>query len=112
MSTKNNPGAFDCYAKAADDEPMFILLGRDVDAPDLVELWALQRLARGKAEKPLEALKVASEMRTYNFEHQGPMSALKILRLVVAEWESDPMSVQCFDLRLVEQAKELINAGK
>lgn len=29
MGTKNNPGEFDCYANAAPDEPMFILLGRD-----------------------------------------------------------------------------------
>ena len=31
--------------------------------------------------------------------------ALEIFKLVVAEWESDPMSVQCFDLRIVERAK-------
>jgi len=31
--------------------------------------------------------------------------ALEIFKLVVAEWESDPMSVQCFDLRIVEKAK-------
>ncbi len=30
---------------------------------------------------------------------------LEIMDLVVAEWESDPMSVQCFDLRIVEEAK-------
>jgi hypothetical protein len=33
--------------------------------------------------------------------------ALAILRLVIAEWESDPQSVQCFDLRIVERAKEV-----
>lgn len=31
--------------------------------------------------------------------------ALEIFKLVVSEWESDPMSVQCFDLRIVERAK-------
>jgi hypothetical protein len=31
-----------------------------------------------------------------------------ILDLIVAEWSSDPQSVQCFDLRLVERAKQLI----
>lgn len=30
-----------------------------------------------------------------------------VLDLIVAEFESDPMSVQCFDLRIVERAKEL-----
>jgi hypothetical protein len=43
MGTKNNPGAFDCYANAAPDEPMFILLARDKHAPTLVWLWALMR---------------------------------------------------------------------
>jgi hypothetical protein len=30
-----------------------------------------------------------------------------ILDLIVAEFESDPMSVACFDLRIVDRAKEL-----
>jgi len=30
--------------------------------------------------------------------------ALEIFKLVVAEWKSDPMSVQCFDLRIVREA--------
>jgi len=34
--------------------------------------------------------------------------AFKILGLVVAEWKSDPMSVQCFDLRIVERAKYVV----
>lgn len=40
MGTKNNPGKFDCYANAAPDEPMFILLGRDPLAAELVCIWA------------------------------------------------------------------------
>lgn len=40
MGTKNNPGKFDCYANAHPDEPMFILLGRDERAPELVRMWA------------------------------------------------------------------------
>jgi len=31
--------------------------------------------------------------------------AVELLELVVAEWSSDPMSVQCFDLRIVNRAK-------
>jgi uncharacterized coiled-coil protein SlyX len=38
--------------------------------------------------------------------------AFELLDLIVAEWESDPMSVQCFDLRVVEQAKELMQEHK
>lgn len=43
MCTKNNPGAFDCYEAAAPDEPMFVLLARDVLASDLVYEWARRR---------------------------------------------------------------------
>lgn len=34
--------------------------------------------------------------------------AIKVLNLIVAEFTSDPMSVQCFDLRTVAEAKEII----
>jgi len=34
--------------------------------------------------------------------------ALDLLGLIVAEFESDPMSVQCFDLRTVERAKQVV----
>lgn len=30
-----------------------------------------------------------------------------VLDLIVAEFETDPMSVQCFDLRVVERAKAI-----
>lgn len=33
--------------------------------------------------------------------------ATEILNLVVSEWDSDPMSVQCFDLKIVKEAKQL-----
>jgi hypothetical protein len=35
-------------------------------------------------------------------------AAVRLLGLVVAEWKSDPVSVQCFDLRIVEDAKTVI----
>ena len=44
MGTKNNPGSYDCYAKADPDEPMFILLGRDWSAHYLVSLWIALRM--------------------------------------------------------------------
>ncbi len=34
--------------------------------------------------------------------------AIEVLALIVAEFKSDPMSVQCFDLRLVERAKKIV----
>lgn len=33
--------------------------------------------------------------------------ALALLRLINMEFQSDPMSVQCFDLRLVERVRVL-----
>ena len=39
MGTKNDPGKFDCYHKAEDDEPMFVLLARDIHAPSAVYDW-------------------------------------------------------------------------
>jgi hypothetical protein len=44
MGTKIQPGDFDCYAAAEDDEPMFVLLARDPIAPRLVAAWATARL--------------------------------------------------------------------
>ena len=43
MGTKNSPGKFDCYANAEADEPMFVLLARDVAAPTCVDDWANHR---------------------------------------------------------------------
>ena len=40
MGTKANPGQFDCYAAAADDEPLFVLRAKDPLAPALVHEWA------------------------------------------------------------------------
>ena len=34
-----NPGKFNCYAKLADDEPYFVLSGKDPVAPYLVLAW-------------------------------------------------------------------------
>ncbi len=34
-------------------------------------------------------------------------NALKILHIIVAEFKSDPISTQCFDKRIVEEAIEI-----
>ena len=39
MATKTNPGRFDCYAAACENEPIFTLRASDPLAPILVELW-------------------------------------------------------------------------
>ena len=46
-------------------------------------------------------------MREMEELHKLEMEALRIFDLVVAEWESDPTSIQCFDLRTVERAIEI-----
>jgi hypothetical protein len=37
---------------------------------------------------------------------------MEIMGLVVSEWETDPTSVQCFDLRIVQEAKDLWDERK
>ncbi len=46
-----------------------------------------------------EAIKAMDER--FKLQHE----AVQLLGLVVAEWKTDPMSVQCFDLRTVERAR-------
>lgn len=66
MGTKLNPGKYDCYANAEPDEPMFILLGRDTRAPNLVDAWADASERRGtNPEKVAEARQCAKAMREY-----------------------------------------------
>jgi hypothetical protein len=66
MSTKNNPGDFDCYANAQLDEPMFILLGRDAMGPQLVDLWANYREVNDEhPDKVAEARRCANDMRAW-----------------------------------------------
>jgi hypothetical protein len=63
MSTKAKPSKYDAYLKAADDEPLFILLARDPLAPILVSLWAALREKEGEgADKIAEARHCAVEM--------------------------------------------------
>jgi hypothetical protein len=42
-NSKKHPPNFNCYENAEEDEPMFIVLARDKDAPLLVRMWALLR---------------------------------------------------------------------
>ena len=39
---------------------------------------------------------------------QDANELLEVLDLIVAEFNSDPMSVQCFDLRIVQRAKDIV----
>ena len=85
MATKNNPGAFDCYAKAEPDEPMFILLGRDKHAASLVSLWALlRRLDAEDAAVVDEAEGCAKAMALYARDHGKEIITRRDVARVVA----------------------------
>lgn len=52
-----------CFAKAADDEPLFVLRARDVIAPDVVRYWAHEARQYGvPAAKIAEAVALADRM--------------------------------------------------
>lgn len=81
MGTKNNPGNFDCYTNADPNEPMFILLGRDKNAPSLVDLWARQReIDDEDPAKVQEARDCAENMRAWAGVEK-PVQAYRLQRL-------------------------------
>ncbi len=43
MSTKNNPGQYDCYAKLDPDEPYFLFRAKDPSAAYLIRIWVALR---------------------------------------------------------------------
>lgn len=66
MGTKSNPGKYDCYAKAAPDEPLFTLLARDKHAPEVIKFWASLKIKDGEnPNKISEALDCAEHMRDW-----------------------------------------------
>lgn len=74
VGTKNNPGAYDCWAKAAVDEPLFVLLARDASAPALVEFWAAEREKHGEeAGVVAEARECAESMRAWRDHNRPPV---------------------------------------
>lgn len=86
MGTKNDPGAFDCYANAHPDEPMFVLLGRDKHAPLLVRLWVEMRAIDGEDPTKLdEATQCAEDMKMWRRHIQA--KAGDAIESLVAECE-------------------------
>ncbi len=81
MGTKNNPGKYDCYAKAEPDEPMFTLLARDPLAASSVRAWAInlqnqvdmkilpEEDAAKNREKVQEAYACANEMEKWRADY-------------------------------------------
>lgn len=85
MGTKATEAADGCYAKALDDEPMFVLLARDKSAPGLVRKWAderertnapVQYIGEPEIEHPdaaqiAEARYCAAKMEVWRYENDG-----------------------------------------
>jgi len=79
MGTKANPGAYDCYHNAEPHEPMFVLLARDIAAPQMVRAWAwLRRRQIREGRKPAEdeamveeAMRCADAMEAWRKAHRG-----------------------------------------
>lgn len=79
MATKLTELRDGCFHKAMDDEPMFVLLARDPQAPELVRRWATRRrLDIGMGRRPSsdmaqvdEAERNAAAMETWRAENDG-----------------------------------------
>jgi len=79
MGTKNDPAKFDRYTNALPDEPMFILLARDPNAPELVRLWACRRQelitlgSKPASDRAMidEAYECAEAMENWRLAHLG-----------------------------------------
>lgn len=89
MGTKNNPGAFDCYAAAEPDEPMFVLLGRDPTAALAVTFWVKMRLLLDPSDaKAEEARDCARALEMWVREKKGDQKvemAFAAFRLAIVE---------------------------
>jgi hypothetical protein len=82
MTTKKEElreGSNGCFARALDDEPMFVLLARDDRAPERVREWATQRKAdismgrRPESDMAQvdEAYQTATDMEDWREENDG-----------------------------------------
>lgn len=68
-----------CLNKAAVDEPLFVLRGKDVTAGETVRDWTRKRIAAGKNrpgdEQIVEALAIAEAMDAYAAKRAREVSA-------------------------------------
>lgn len=67
---------------------------------------------RCKPYRPERPMLTDRAMREMKEQHDADDRVWHLMELICAEWESDPMSVQCFDLRVVEEAKALVAKRK
>lgn len=75
MGTKLEPGKFDCYAKAAEDEPIFTLRAKDPLAPGLVRAW--RYLSAGNLTSAMEVMHEALAARQFAGKECLPLDSEK-----------------------------------
>ena len=61
-------------------------------------------------ESPMRLTRAEEARIEREFENQR--EAFRLLDLINAEFQSDPMSVQCFDLRVVERVRQCVESHK
>lgn len=79
---------------------------KSTDNPEEAAFRAIQ-LWRGKEPEPKLEFTAKARKAQMRYVEIG-MRLCEIMDIVNAEWQSDPQSVQCFDLRLVNEANELL----
>ncbi len=67
IGSKLHPSRYDGYEAAEADEPIFVLLARDITAPSLVREWIARRLRSGNLSQDQadEANDIANAMETW-----------------------------------------------
>lgn len=71
MGTKLNPSKYDCYAKAKDDEPIFVLKASDPTAAAVVRYWVELNFIKNTQSKDKlnEATDCSAAMKRYRLEN-------------------------------------------
>lgn len=106
MGTKTKPSAWDCYANLLDDEPYFVLMGRDRYGASTVRMWADQRENELRAsdatctaaevfreiDQIAEARRVADEMDQFRADQALSAAGARRLgaTLTCGCWWADP----------------------
>jgi hypothetical protein len=113
MGTKNNPGKYDCYAKADPDEEIFTLRAKDRHAPTLVWLWsALRELDGEDAECVAEARASVVKMLQWQADHERKAvglgqatlaGVLELIRAVNGLMKLEDSLTQATDLEVVRR---------
>lgn len=75
MGYKRADGTFDdaCLAKVKPGEPIFVLRGQDLSAPETVRVWAHLNQVTLDSAKMDEALECADAMSRWAEEHGGKL---------------------------------------